>query len=95
MGSQAEFDLQIVDIARQMMVTTLMLAGPVLLAGLVVGLMVSLFQALTSIQEQTLSLVPKMFAVLMVTLLLAPPALSLLRDYALEIFAQLNTFGLS
>jgi flagellar biosynthetic protein FliQ len=90
-----EFDLRVVDIARDMMVTTLMLAGPVLVAGLVVGLMVSLFQALTSIQEQTLSLVPKMFAVMVVTLILAAPALALLRDYALEIFAQLTDFGLS
>lgn len=95
MGPDVEFDLRIVDLARDMMLTTLLLAGPVLLAGLVVGLSVSLFQALTSIQEQTLSLVPKMLAVIVVSLVLAAPALSLLRDYALEIFAQLNDFGLS
>ena len=95
MGPDVEFDLRIVDMARDMMLTTLMLAGPVLLAGLVVGLSVSLFQALTSVQEQTLSLVPKMLAVIVVTLVLAPPALSILRDYALEVFAQLKDFGLS
>lgn len=95
MIADVEFDLRIVDLAREVIVTTLMLAGPVLIAGLLVGLMVSLFQALTSIQEQTLSLVPKMLAVLVVSLVLAAPALQLLRDYALEIFAQLTEFGLS
>ena len=95
MGSQAEFDLQIVDIARQMMVTTLMLAGPVLLAGLLVGLMVSLFQALTSVQEQTMSLVPKMLAVMFMTLLLLAPALQLMNDFTTRIFQQLVHFGLS
>jgi flagellar biosynthetic protein FliQ len=90
-----EIDLQIVDIARDMMVTTLMLSAPVLGAGLVVGLGVSLFQALTSIQEQTLSLVPKMLAVIGVSLVLLAPALSLLRDYTLGLFAQLQRFGLS
>lgn len=90
-----ELDLKVVDLARDMMVTTIILSAPVLLAGMAVGLFVSLFQALTSIQEQTLSLVPKMLAVIVVALLLLAPSLSLLRDYALEIFAQLHTFGLS
>ena len=90
-----ELDLQIADLAREMLVTTLILAGPLLLVGLVIGVSVSVFQALTSVQEQTLSLIPKMLAVLGVALLLLAPALHLLRDYALRIFEQLNAFGLS
>ena len=58
-----DLDLVVVDLAREMLLTVLMIAGPVLIAGLVVGVSVSLFQALTSVQEQTLSLVPKMMAV--------------------------------
>ena len=75
--------------------TTLLLAGPILLVGLVVGVGVSLFQALTSVQEQTMSLIPKMLAVMGVTLLLLAPMLQLLRDYAERVLQQLNTFGLS
>jgi flagellar biosynthesis protein FliR len=63
-------DTHITDLARELLITTMLLAGPVLLVGLVVGIAVSLFQALTSVQEQTLSLVPKMLAVMLVVLLL-------------------------
>ena len=88
-------DLQITELARDLLLTTLLLAGPVLLVGLVVGVAVSLFQALTSVQEQTMSLIPKMLAVIGTVLLLLAPALQLLRDYATKIFEQLHAFGLS
>ena len=66
-----------------------------LLVGLAVGLAVSLFQALTSVQEQTMSLIPKMFAVMLVVLLLMAPALQLLREYTERVLSQLVSFGLS
>jgi flagellar biosynthetic protein FliQ len=88
-------DLQVLDLARDMIVLALLIAGPLLLVGLVVGVAVSVFQALTSVQEQTLSVVPKMLAVVLVGLLLLAPALSLLTDFCVRVFAQLNTFGLS
>jgi flagellar biosynthetic protein FliQ len=88
-------DLYISDLVRDLLLTALMLAGPVLLVGLVVGVAVSLFQALTSVQEQTLSLVPKMVAVILVTLLFLAPALQVLRDYTERVFGQLVVFGLS
>ena len=91
----ADLDLKVVDLARELLFTALVVAGPLLLVGLVVGVAVSLFQALTSVQEQTMSLVPKMIAVILVALALMAPALGVLRDYAAGIFAQLNTFGLS
>lgn len=88
-------DLRVVDLARDLLLTTIIVAGPVLVIGLIVGIGVSLFQALTSIQEQTMSLVPKMIAVMVVTLLLMAPALKILRDFTSRIFDELNTFGLS
>ncbi|MCB9914221.1 MAG: flagellar biosynthetic protein FliQ [Planctomycetes bacterium] len=90
-----QLDLQITDLARELLMTSLVLAAPVLLIGLVVGLGVSLFQALTSVQEQTMSLIPKMFAVMLVTLLLLAPALQIMRDYTIRILEQLQSFGLS
>jgi len=88
-------DLKVLDLAREMMALTLLIAGPLLLVGLVVGVAVSVFQALTSVQEQTLSVVPKMIAVALVGLLLLAPALSLLRDFCARVIAELHTFGLS
>ncbi len=90
-----DLDLRVIDLAREMLFTALLISGPILLVGLVVGVAVSLFQALTSVQEQTLSLVPKMFAVILVSLFLLAPALSLLRDFCLRVLAQMHTFGLA
>ena len=90
-----DLDLKVIDLARETLLTVLILAGPVLAVGLVVGVAVSVFQALTSVQEQTLSLVPKMVAVIVVVLLLLAPSIALLRDFFLRIFVQLNEFGLS
>jgi flagellar biosynthetic protein FliQ len=88
-------DLRIVDLARELLFTTLAVAGPVLLVGLVVGVLVSLFQALTSVQEQTMALVPKMLAVMVVTMLLLVPALQLLGDFTRRVFSQMAEFGVS
>jgi len=90
-----EIDLQIVDLARELMLTTILVAGPILLVGLVVGIGVSLFQALTSVQEQTMSLVPKMLAIMGVSLLILAPALQALGDFTQRVFDRLVEFGLS
>jgi flagellar biosynthesis protein FliQ len=88
-------ELTITDLVRELMWTVLVLAGPVLLATLIIGLLVSLFQALTSVQEQTMSLVPKLLIVMVVALLLLAPALSILKDYTEGILDRLVGFGLS
>ena len=88
-------DLRIIELARDLLLTVVIIAGPILVVGLIVGVAVSLFQALTSVQEQTLSLVPKMIAVIGMTFLLLAPIIGLLRDYCASTFAQLKTFGLS
>jgi len=90
-----DIESQVTDMARDLLLTTIMLAGPVLLVGLLVGLSVSLFQALTSVQEQTMSLIPKMVAVMLVTLFLLAPALQVLQDLTLRILGEMHTFGLS
>ena len=87
-------DLVIIDLARDLLLTTILVAGPILVVGLVVGVGVSLFQALTSVQEQTMSLVPKMLAD-GVTLLVLAPALSYLGDYTARVFRRITEFGLS
>jgi flagellar biosynthetic protein FliQ len=88
-------DLHVTELARELLWTTLVISAPILLVGLVVGIVVSLFQALTSVQEQTLAQIPKLLAVMVAAALLLAPALELLRDYAERVFAQLVSFGLS
>lgn len=65
--------------------TALMLVGPLLGVGLVAGLMVSLFQAVTSMQEMTLSYIPKILAVAAVLFILAPWMLETLTDFAINV----------
>ena len=60
---------QILDIARDAIYTIVMAAAPVLLVSLVVGLIISIFQTVTSIQEQTLTFVPKFIAILLILVL--------------------------
>ena len=70
-----------------------MIVTPCLLVGMFVGLSVSLFQTVTSLQEQTLSLVPKMLAVVTTIILLMPWILTKLREFAMTLFATLADFG--
>ena len=63
---------EVLDIARDAIYTLILVAGPVMLVGLAVGVVISLLQALTQIQEMTLAFVPKILAIF-VTLLIALP----------------------
>jgi flagellar biosynthetic protein FliQ len=65
--------------------TALLLVGPLLGVALVVGLVISLLQAITSVQEMTLSYVPKILAVGLVLLLLAPWMLQMLTDFTVHV----------
>ena len=65
-------EAQVLDFARDAIFTTLKVASPIMLVGLVVGLAIALFQALTSIQEMTLTFVPKILVVFASLLVLMP-----------------------
>jgi flagellar biosynthetic protein FliQ len=79
-------------IAREALVTVLMVAGPVLILSLLVGLLVSIFQATTQIQEQTLTFVPKILTVLGATVLLGPWMLRIMIDFTSRLFTNMNQF---
>jgi len=68
----------------------LILSAPMLLAALIVGLVVSIFQATTQIQEQTLSFVPKVLAIFLVLLVAGPWLLTTLKEFTLSIFNQIG-----
>ncbi|MDY0243082.1 MAG: flagellar biosynthesis protein FliQ [Rhodospirillaceae bacterium] len=71
----------VLELARDTIMVLLKIGAPVLLAGLVVGLIISLFQALTQIQEATLTFVPKVLVVFMALFLVLPFMLHNLMDF--------------
>ncbi len=82
----------IIDIARQAVYLVLKASAPMLLASLVVGLVVSILQTVTSIQEQTLTFVPKLIAVFLVIILAGSWILNSLRDYMVELFTNFSYY---
>lgn len=79
----------VIDLARNAVLMALTLAGPLLLIALVVGLVISVLQAVTQIQEQTLSFVPKLFAIAAAFLVALPWMIQLMVKYTTELFRSL------
>ncbi|QFT86643.1 Flagellar biosynthetic protein FliQ [Halomonas sp. THAF12] len=79
----------VMTIAYQGMRVTLLLAGPLLLTALLTGLLVSLFQAATQINEMTLSFIPKILAVFAVLVLAGPWLLGLITTFTRELFGNI------
>ena len=77
---------QIVTVGRELLITAIMLAAPTLLVSLFVGLIVSVFQALTSIQEQTLNFAPRILAVAVVLIITLPWMLNVLVHFTQRMF---------
>ncbi|GAC43142.1 flagellar biosynthesis protein FliQ [Paenibacillus popilliae] len=85
----AEF---IIGLAGQAVFTVLKVAAPMLAIALVVGLVISIFQATTQIQEQTLAFVPKIIAVMAAVLVFGPWILTTLVDFAFTILNNLHLY---
>lgn len=84
---------QSIDIVKTLMMLCLKVALPFLLSAMVVGLLVSFFQAITSIQEQTLTFVPKALVVVMVVVFLFPWVTNTMLDYTTEMFNLMSQMG--
>ncbi len=76
---------------QQAIQTTALVAAPILGVALAVGLVVSIFQAITSIQEMTLSFIPKVAAVALVLILFTPWMLEMLTDFMAQVMAFIPT----
>ncbi|MEO2030744.1 MAG: flagellar biosynthetic protein FliQ [Planctomycetaceae bacterium] len=81
--------LEVVDVGRDLLITTMWLAGPAVLASLLVGLAVSLMQTLTSIQEQTLSFAPRIVAVAVMLLLMLPWMLKVTTSFTMRMMGRM------
>ncbi|MCL6603077.1 MAG: flagellar biosynthesis protein FliQ [Paenibacillus sp.] len=82
----------IIGLAGQAVYIVLQVSAPMLILGLVVGLIVSIFQATTQIQEQTLAFVPKIVAVLLALLMFGPWILTKLIDFTSQILGNLDMY---
>ncbi len=83
----------VVDIGRDALMVTLLIAAPPLLAGLIVGLVISIFQAVTQIQEFTLTFIPKILAVFIATMIFLPWMLQVFLGYTTNLFIQIPMFA--
>jgi flagellar biosynthetic protein FliQ len=82
-----------VQLLRGGVLQTMLIAAPLLLIGMVVGLIISIFQATTSIQEQTLSFVPKIAAILGALILLGPWIMASMVQFTVRLFARIPELG--
>lgn len=81
----------IATLAQHTVLVSIKIMGPILIAALVVGLLVSMFQAATSIQEQTLTFIPKLAIVILVLMIAGPGMLQTLIDYFQDLIRELPT----
>ena len=85
--------LQVLDIARDGIWVMILVAAPMMIAGLVVGIVIALFQALTQIQEQTLVFVPKIIVMFVVMLLALPFMGATMAGYMTRVADMIVTGG--
>ncbi|HYF95563.1 MAG TPA: flagellar biosynthesis protein FliQ [Symbiobacteriaceae bacterium] len=79
----------VITLGRNALLTVLLVSGPILLLGLLAGLVVSIFQATTQINEQTLSFIPKIVVVLVAVVLFGPWMHHTLMEFATGVFARI------
>lgn len=81
------YDESAVELVRTALIITLKIAAPILLAGIVVGLIISLLQSVTSVQDQTLAFVPKIVVMVVAAAVLIPWIAQRLVEYAASLFS--------
>lgn len=83
----------VISLFREVVLTTGLLAAPMLAAGLVVGLTMGIFQSITSIQELTLTFIPKMVAVTLALIIALPWMINILLTFSSKLFINLAAFS--
>jgi len=82
---------EILTVMKEAVYTTLIAAMPMLLAALVIGVLISIFQATTQINEQTLAFVPKIVGILLALLIFGGFIMSHLTDFTTDLYQSINT----
>jgi flagellar biosynthetic protein FliQ len=86
-------EIEVLEVGREAMMVVLMISGPLLLAALGIGLIVALFQALTSIQEMTLTFVPKIIVVFIGLVVFLPYMINTMTTYGEQLFDRIIGLG--
>ena len=84
---------EVLDVARDAIITLVLVSAPLMLVGLVVGVVISLFQALTQIQEMTLVFVPKILAIFVAMLVALPFMADVLQSHMARLAARIMVPG--
>lgn len=83
----------VIKLAKDALQITLMVSGPMLVASLIVGIAISILQVVTSIQDMTLTFIPKIITVFIVFLFAFPWIMNIMISYAARLFGNLETFA--
>jgi flagellar biosynthetic protein FliQ len=83
----------VIDLGRNAVETVLLISSPMLLSGLIIGLLVSIFQAATQINEQTMTFIPKIVAVLVSLILFAPWIIRVMLAFTQNVFQGITLLG--
>ncbi|MDH5771589.1 MAG: flagellar biosynthesis protein FliQ [Rhodospirillaceae bacterium] len=86
-------EVTVVELGRQALWVILMMSGPIMLSGLLIGLIIALFQALTTIQEMTLTFVPKIIVIFIAVVVFLPFMINTLVDFSNSLFDQIVSLG--
>ncbi len=82
----------VMDTGRRAMEVTLLLSAPILVLGLIAGLIVSIFQAVTQINEMTLTFIPKLITIFLALMLFLPWMLQVMTEYTANIFVNIPNY---
>ncbi|PCI42491.1 MAG: flagellar biosynthetic protein FliQ [Rhodospirillaceae bacterium] len=86
-------ETDVLDIAREALMVVLKTSAPVMLIGMGVGLTIALFQALTTIQEMTLTFVPKIVAIFITIVLFLPFMMTTVIEFSISLFDRISDVG--
>ncbi|MCB2099435.1 MAG: flagellar biosynthesis protein FliQ [Rhodobacterales bacterium] len=86
-------EVAVLEVGREALWVVIQTAGPIMLAGLVIGLIIALFQALTQIQEMTLTFVPKILVIFTAIILFLPFMMTTVLEFARSLFDRMVALG--
>jgi len=86
-------EIAVLEVGREAMVVVLKTAGPIMITGMLIGLIIALFQALTTIQEMTLTFVPKILVIFVATVVFLPFMMTTLVEFGRSLFDRIVALG--
>lgn len=86
-------EIAVLEVGREAILVTLKIGGPIMFAGMLVGLVIALFQALTTIQEMTLTFVPKIIVIFVAIVLCLPFMMTTMIEFTQTLFDRISAGG--